>query len=589
MIQHSTTARSYVATVLAVLALWPIAPEARAATAAALPPGAADSALALFDHGAVFPREFAIAWGRLPPTERPKGTKEESRRAFLENVVDRKLLVQAIANRPFTPTAEQQAELDKTRNSAMQNQLFHSMVGNLAEPTSGELEAFGRRQRLLAVARFITFTDPDRARLWRQRLLTGTPMATFEEAVARDGAALATIEPFRMLAADQIPDTLATVLWALRPGQLSEVHTFGGHPVVMHLKDFEPRPDRMGNNENLGLLADYQRHQYDRIREQFRQNLAREVGRTFDDETMEFVLAAHMRIPPRRDVDSTTGLPTIRPNLPLPVFTAADTGKTIARTRDRRVTLLDYVRFWSAVSSVTRPEIRERTMLEAAVDRVVLDPEILKLAFRQGLDRDSVVLAEVAETRERLALDAFFAEEIEARVVMDEKGIHALWAKDPAHYHDRAFIDSRIIVVERRSLADSLLARLKNGASFDLLAREFSTDAATGPEGGKAGVQYRGSQRNAGLEDAMFATPVGQFGGPEFTPEGWVLWKIDAGEPEVRRSFEEARAMVERDYRTIESERLISEKLAELRKLAKVRFFPERLDAAVGGAGPWPD
>jgi peptidyl-prolyl cis-trans isomerase C len=221
----------------------------------------------------------------------------------------------------------------------------------------------------------------------------------------------------------------------------------------------------------------------------------------------------------------------------------------------------------------------------------VLDPEILKVAFRQGFDRDPAVLAEVAEDREGMALDAYFAQEIEGKVVMDEKAIRALWAKDPVHYHDRAFIESRIIVVERQSLADSILARLKSGASFDQLARDFSIDAQSGPEGGKAGVQYRGSQRNVGLEDAMFATPAGQIGGPESTPEGWVLWKIEVNEPEVKRTFEEARAMVERDYRTMESERLLKAKLADLRSRAKVRLFPERIDAALLAApeGMWPD
>ncbi len=589
MIQQPRPARPRLGVVLVALAMLPGAYAAPAAASTPLPSGAADSALALFDTGAVFPREFSIAWQRLSPNNRPKGSKEESRRAFLQSVSDRKLLVQAVGEHPFSPSPAQQAELDKVRDAMMQNQLFHAMVANLPEPSSEALETLDRRQRQLAVARFITFSKEDRARLWRQRLLTGTPMAAFEEAVAREGAALATIEPARMLAAEQIPDTLATVLWSLRPGQVSAVHMFDGHPMLLHLQDYEPRPDRLGSSENLALRAEFERRQYDRLREQFRQSLALEVGRTFDDETMAFVLAAHLKIPPRSDADSTSGLPTIRPNLPLPVFTAADTGKTIARTRDRRVTLLDYVRFWSAVSSLTRPEIRERAMLEAAVDRVVLDPEILKAAMDQGFDRDPAVLEAIAETREGMVLDAYFAEEVEGKVVMDPKAIHAMWAKDPVHYHDRASLTSSIIVVDRRSLADSLLARLKNGASFAQLARDFSIDSPTAAEGGKAGLQYRGSQRNAGLEDAMFATAVGQLGGPEFTAEGWVLWKIEAAQPEVRRSFEEARAMVERDYLTIESDRLIEARLAELRKRGNLRLFPERIDAAIGVGGAWPE
>ncbi len=565
------------------------APAPGATPPDALPAGAADSALALFAGGGVFPREFQIAWLRLTPQQRPPGTKEESRQTFLASVVDRKLLAREVARRPFTPTPEQQREIDRARDRMIQNQLFARLTANLPEPTPEDLDIFDRRQRQLATARFITFADHDRARSWRQRLTTGTPMSAFETAVAREGAALAVVDTFRLLAAEQIPDTLARIIWALHPGQLSAVLTFGGEPMMLHLKSYQARPNRISGGDNLGLAAEYQRLESDRIREGLRQSLAAEVGRTFDEETMAFVLAAHLRIPPRNDVDSVTGVPVMRPNLPLPVFTAADTGKVIARTRDRRITLLEYVRFWTMVPSFTRPEIRERASLEAAVDRVVLDPEILKRGVREGLDRDPAVLHAVAEMREGKALDAFFAEEIEGKVKLDEKAIHAAWKKDPEHYNDRASMESRIIVVERRSLADSLRARLDQGASFDQLARDFSTDAESGPEGGKAGLVYRGSQKNAGLEDAMFATALGQVGGPEATPEGWVLWKIEKKEPEIRRAYEEARPMVERDWRISESERLLVARLAALREAAHVQMFPERVDAAIGDGGIWPE
>ena len=87
----------------------------------------------------------------------------------------------------------------------------------------------------------------------------------------------------------------------------------------------------------------------------------------------------------------------------------------------------------------------------------------------------------------------------------------------------------------------------------------------------------------------MFATEKGAVGGPEFTPEGWVLWKIDDKTPEVRRSFEEARSMVDRDYRTIEGERILAARLEAMRKAAHVRTFPERIDAALAEGGVWGD
>ena len=112
-------------------------------------------------------------------------------------------------------------------------------------------------------------------------------------------------------------------------------------------------------------------------------------------------------------------------------------------------------------------------------------------------------------------------------------------------------------------------------------------DGSTAAEGGKVGVQYRGTQENAGLEDAMFATPIGGLGGPERTPQGWVIWRIDASTPALKRSYEAAKTMIERDYRTLESDRILRERLDALRSAAHVRIFEDRVTLDLGKNGPW--
>jgi len=68
-----------------------------------------------------------------------------------------------------------------------------------------------------------------------------------------------------------------------------------------------------------------------------------------------------------------------------------------------------------------------------------------------------------------------------------------------------------------------------------------------------------------------------------------VIWRIEDATPGVVRNFEEARSMVERDFRIVEADRLVSEMLARLRKEAKVKIFEERVTADLGRGGPWDD
>ena len=565
------------AVVAAVLAP---APPAWAADGSARP-GVPDSALAVFDGGAVYPAEFIRLWSRVLLTQRPPGPIEAARADFLTRIVDRKVLSAEVARRPFTPSPAEQRMMDASRDRLVQNLLFNRTVADVSDPTPAELELFLNRQKKFAMVRFLVFSDWDRARSWRNRLLTGTPMATFDAAVRREGPALAVADAFQLIGHEQLVDSMANVVWSLRPGQVTDVLSFNGHPTLIHLQKFEVRPSAISADSDLKY--EFKRRKYDQVRERERLRLAASVERRFEEDAMALLLAAHIRVPSRNDVDPVSGIPVVRPNLPLPTIAPSDTGRVLARTRYGDFTIADYLYFFARVEPYARTEIRDRATLEGAVDRVVLDAEILREGLAQGLDRDSSVVAQLALQREGFALDAFFREEIEQKVVVSEKEMRALWQKDPVHYNDVPRLEAHEIAVERKSEADSLLQRLHDGASFEALAREHSTISTVFDDNGKTGVIFRGSQHNAGLENSMFATEVGALGGPEFTPEGWVIWRVDSKTPGLERTFEQAREMVERDTRIMAGERLLQKRLADLRKKAHAKLFPERLAAALKG------
>jgi hypothetical protein len=282
-------------------------------------------------------------------------------------------------------------------------------------------------------------------------------------------------------------------------------------------------------------------------------------------------------------------MPLMRANLPLPVFTAADTGLIIARTNKGELNLVSYLRFWGRVAPLARPEVRERAVLEAVVDRVLLEDELVAEGVARGLDRSPAVLRGLEQIREGFALDHYYAANIESKVHLDEAALERYFASRPRHYDDPATLEARIILVDRKELADSLLALLRGGASFEGLAKTWSNDGRTAAEGGKTGIVGRGTNPNVGLEDAMFATPVGQLGGPERTPEGWVLWRIEKMDPGKKRTLAEAREWVERDFRTIEGEKLLEAHLAELRRKAGARIYAERVTTDLGLGGDWPE
>ena len=556
--------------------------------AAPAPAGPGDTLLAVFDGGTITPTEFSQAWRELLPSQRPPGEPLAARRAFLESMVDRKLLAREATRVPVTLTPDEEAHLARARAQMTQNELFAQVTANVPSPSDADLGAYRRQRTHLAEIRFITFPEWQSARSWRMRLQTGTPVSALDDLIRRGRANAPQADSFRFVAADQIPDTLATVIWAMRPGQVSEVHSFAGHPVLIQVRAFIPRPGAR-DPDAFSLKSDFRQRQHDRIRQRIRVALADSIGRTFVDEGMNALLAGFLELPPRRDVDTVTGMPTTRLNLPLPVFTAADTGLIVARTKKGELNLVSYLRYWGRVPSHERPEVRERAVLEATVDRVLLEDELVALGIARGLDQAPRLQFELERMRESFALDHYFASNIEGKVPMDEAALRRYFESRPAHYDDPPAIEARIILVDKKDLADSLLALARAGRAFSDLARTFSNDGTTAAEGGRTGSIARGSNTNVGLEDAMFATADGQLGGPERTPEGWVIWRTESRSPGKKRTLDEAREWVERDFKAIEGEKLLNALLLDLRRKAKAKLYPERVSLELGRGGAWGD
>ena len=82
------------------------------------------------------------------------------------------------------------------------------------------------------------------------------------------------------------------------------------------------------------------------------------------------------------------------------------------------------------------------------------------------------------------------------------------------------------ILVDSKSQADELKARIDKGESFETLAKLYSK-CPSGEQGGDLGYFSRG-QMVKSFEDAAFSLPVGAVSEPVRTQFGWHLIKVYA-------------------------------------------------------------
>jgi peptidyl-prolyl cis-trans isomerase D len=121
---------------------------------------------------------------------------------------------------------------------------------------------------------------------------------------------------------------------------------------------------------------------------------------------------------------------------------------------------------------------------------------------------------------------------------------------------------------EAKEKIDALAERLRNGESFEELAKQNSQDPATAASGGDLGFFGKGVlNMDPAFETAVFALHEGEVSEPVRTSFGYHLIKLTGIKDGNVKPFDEVRTHVEAAYRKYEGERLyfeMAEQLADL-------------------------
>ncbi|MDE2089778.1 MAG: peptidyl-prolyl cis-trans isomerase, partial [Gammaproteobacteria bacterium] len=138
-------------------------------------------------------------------------------------------------------------------------------------------------------------------------------------------------------------------------------------------------------------------------------------------------------------------------------------------------------------------------------------------------------------------------------------------------------------VAAARAKAEGLLQRIRAGASFEQLAKEYSQDPGSAAKGGDLGYIAKG-MTDKSFQDALFSIPqVGQVVGPVHDSYGFHLIKLTGTQPGSRLSFQQARPALERQYRRQRAETLFYKESNAFTNLAYEH--PDSLEPAAKALG----
>lgn len=195
------------------------------------------------------------------------------------------------------------------------------------------------------------------------------------------------------------------------------------------------------------------------------------------------------------------------------------------------------------------------------VDEKVIDREVAFLTTMQGVK----TAAEIKELEASWREDVIYRYELEALLTkgvdIPEDKIKQHFNGYKAQYNFDTSIQASHIIVDNTDIADKVIKELEQGASFDLLAQEYSKDEESKDDGGYLGFLVEGSQFFPyGYEDIIKDMSEDSYSEPTKLGNNVVIIYLHRRLPEITFTYDEVKPYIKNELALDEMEQTLTAK-----------------------------
>jgi len=213
-------------------------------------------------------------------------------------------------------------------------------------------------------------------------------------------------------------------------------------------------------------------------------------------------------------------------------------GKIAAKVGSREINIDEISNFLDQAGARFPSATDELQVRLQLLDTLINQNLLIIGAYEKGLDKQEQILAAADKEKDKFLLNALFQEKIVAKAVVSEAEI-----KD---WYNRMGEEIKVshILVATDSAANDILKKLKEGATFEQLAVQYSTDPSAQRNQGDLGWISWGSTVD-NFQDAAFKLKPGEVSAPVKTEFGYHIIKlVDRRKVENRPSYDEVKDQI---------------------------------------------
>jgi len=165
-------------------------------------------------------------------------------------------------------------------------------------------------------------------------------------------------------------------------------------------------------------------------------------------------------------------------------------------------------------------------------------------------------------------------------VKVSDADIKAYLAKNHATLDTAEQARARHILVADQAKASEVEAKLKGGAKFEDLAKQYSTDPSSKDKGGELGFFSKGQMVPA-FQQAAFSQKIGVVGSPVKSPFGYHIIEVEEKKPATVATLANSRDKIKTVLGQQQEQQQIPQFLASLRSKAKIEIYDDKLKDAL--------
>jgi peptidyl-prolyl cis-trans isomerase C len=208
----------------------------------------------------------------------------------------------------------------------------------------------------------------------------------------------------------------------------------------------------------------------------------------------------------------------------------------------------------------------EDNVKQGLVRGVVGEQLISNQAIEAGFADKPQVQQQLERIKKKLLVQAFLDEK--AASIVTPAAVKDEYDRMKSASGNELEVRASHILVKDKAAAEKIHAQLKNGADFDYLAKEKSTDKASAVSGGDLGY-FTKDKMVAAFAEAAFALKKGEVSAPVESDFGWhIIKKVDERKKELA-PFAEQRPVIEQQLKA----KALSDYINSLVENAKINYF----------------